>query len=419
MKNRVLPSVIFASTIIFQACLAQGAGTIDSIEFSDPLDTVVMENGTVIHFDVGIGSGACRLKSDPEGQFYTITDRGPNIKTSDAHEMLGYDYSAKRGKIFPTPNFAPTVYSLKLLDGKLSVLSKIQIKTSEGIPISGISNPGTEAAWNINGQPLKYDPAGIDAEGIVKLSDGSFWIAEEYGPSILHLAADGRVIERWVPEGIAPTLKGCGYTVKEKLPAILRLRPLNRGIESITASPDEKYLYFAMQSPLANPDKSAYKKSRKLRIFKIDRQAEEVVGEYVYLLDKPDSFYGDNEKKPRKQHDVKISEMTAVDTDRLVVLERISKTTKFYQVNVNSGTNILRSKWDAVTTVPSLEQQSNLEAKTVTKKLLLDSDQMGGLMKKVEGLAWLGDDTWIMVNDNDFGIEGDATFVKRVVMPVN
>ncbi len=411
----VLITVVVVCVVSAQA----GSGVIDKrISFSDPLDRLILQNGTEMRFDVGIGSGAFRLHSDPDGVIYSITDRGPNIKTRDAQKLMGMDFSGKKGKIFTTPNFSPTIYKLMVEDGHVTVLDKIQIKTESGQPISGISNPGTEPAWNVNGEEIAYDPAGIDAEGIVKLKDGTFWICEEYGPSILHVATDGRVIERWVPEGVKTSLEESGYEVKEVLPAIIRKRKLNRGIESIAVSPDEKFLYFSMQSPLANPDKKTYTQSRMTRIFKIDRMAGKVIGEYVYRIDIPDSFGMDNKKKKRKQSGVKISEMTAVDTDMLVVLERISNTTRFFLVDLATAANILDSKWDDSATSPSLEQSKETDIQLLTKKLLLDTDEMGGLMKKIEGLAWLGGDRWIMLNDNDFGIAQDPTYIVPVTMAV-
>jgi hypothetical protein len=124
----------------------------------------------------------------------------------------------------------------------------------------------------------------------------------------------------------------------------------------------------------------------------------------------------DNKKKQRKQNDVKISELTAVAVDKLVVLERISKTTKIYHVDLTAADNILGSHWDDVATSPSLEQSDASQMKVLHKKLLLNSDDLGGLMKKIEGLAWLGGDKWIMVNDNDFGIANDPTYVVPVKM---
>lgn len=354
------------------------------LAFFEPLDKIITKKSSAIHIDVGIGSGACRLAGDPQGILYTITDRGPNIKTQNAEKYLDVDFGRKKGKIFPVPNFAPAIYKIQIKNDQVKVLEKIQIK-------------------NIVGKP-------------VKLSDGTFWIGEEYGPSILHIAADGRVLKHWVPEGVKASLEGAGYEINEKLPGILRARKLNRGIESMTASPDEQYLYFAMQSPLANPDKSAYHKGNAVRIFKVDRQNSRLVGEYVYVLDAPESFVLDNRKKKRKQSDVKVSELTSIDTDKLVVLERISKTTKFYLVDLGKAENILAGKWDDPATHPTLEQVGADSVTTQEKHLLLNTDAEGGLMKKIEGLAWFGKNSWIMVNDNDFGIEGDPTIFAHVSM---
>ena len=44
------------------------------------------------------------------------------------------------------------------------------------------------------------------------------------------------------------------------------------------------------QSPLANPDADAYKKSANTRLWKIDRATGKVLGEYVYVMDDPTSF---------------------------------------------------------------------------------------------------------------------------------
>lgn len=388
------------------------------LHFSEPLDKIFIENGKKVHLDVGIGSGACHLSSDPATIIYTVTDRGPNFDVAMSKEILGVDLGNQKGKIFLKPNFAPSIYKLSVTDTDVSVLEKIQLKTTDGRPVSGLSNAGTEPAFDLNGKVLPYDPSGVDAEGIACLQDGSFWIGEEYSPSIVHLAADGRILERWVPQGVKSGLDGVGYEVKELLPQVLRRRPLNRGIESMAVSPDDKYLYFAMQSPLENPDKKAYLQSRNLRIFKIDRTAEAIVGEYVYVIDTPESFVKDNAKQARKQDDVKVSEIAAVASDVLVVLERITKTTKLYRVDLRTADNIFGSKWDESTLVPSLEQTSDLPVRSLEKTLLINSDEHGGFIKKIEGIAWLGGNRWLMLNDNNFGIEGDSTLIVPVKMDV-
>jgi hypothetical protein len=104
-------------------------------------------------------------------------------------------------------------------------------------------------------------------------------------------------------------------------------------------SPDEKYLFFAMQSPLANPNNAAYKGSDLVRIFKMELHDQELVGEYVYKMEKPEVYLKDNENKSRKQSDVKVSEMVGLGSDEVIILERISKSTRLYKVEMEDADN--------------------------------------------------------------------------------
>lgn len=252
----------------------------------------------------------------------------------------------------------------------------------------------------------------------MRLSDGTFWIGEEYGGSIAHVAADGTVIKRLVPKGLEGDFAGASYPVEDKLPAIIMKRYLNRGFESMAVSPDEKFLYFAIQSPLANPDKKAYSAGTIVRIFKFDIASESVVGEYAYQLDTPDTFKADNVKKPAKQSDVKVSEMTAVGPDQLLVLERVSKTTKLYRVDL-AGATTIPAAFDDVATSPSLEQTGDLAAASVVplvKTLALDTDDLANAPEKIEGVAMVGPNELILISDNDFGIEGAESGITRITL---
>ena len=134
---------------------------------------------------------------------------------------------------------------------------------------------------------MKQDLRGIDAEGLVRLSDGTFWVGDENGPSLVHFSADGRMIARHVPQGTEGDFAGAPYETIGSLPPIIAKRQANRGIEAVSISPDERFLYFIMQNPLANPDTAAYQQARNTRLFKIERATMKVVGEYVYTLDDP------------------------------------------------------------------------------------------------------------------------------------
>ena len=391
---------------------------LDVVEFGHATDTDVVR----LKFTTGIGSSAFHFPGDNRRTLYMASDRGVNIKCDDDVVITGKDICEK-GKIFPVPNFTPTIYKLERRKHHRGwkVVEAVQIKDASGKPVSGLPNPltltDTESAYDIAGHPLAQNPNGLDTEAMVRLSDGSFWLSDEYAPSLVHVAPGGEVIERLVLAGFESDLAGADYPVKGVLPGILAKRKLNRGIESVAVSPDESYLYFALQSPLANPDESAYKTSRHVRLFKLDLKTMTLVGEYVYVIDLPETFLADNTDKQSK---VKVSEMLAYADDRLLILERISNTTKLYRVSLHAASDILGSRWDSEFTSPSLEQIDDLDAVDITplnKDLALDSATdlpPGALPAKVEGLARTGRRELVLVNDNDFGIEGADTEIIRL-----
>jgi hypothetical protein len=133
-----------------------------------------------------------------------------------------------------------------------------------------------------------------------------------------------------------------------------------------------------------------------------------VVGEYVYTPDDPASFRRDPSKR---QNDPRISELMAIGTDRLVVLERTEQTTKLYEVQLDGATNIAGSRWDDIATSPSLEATNLPDAKVtaVPKTLRLDTANLSDIVGKTEGMALLGDGSLLLINDDDFGILGGRT----------
>ncbi len=391
-----------------------------SVNFERPLDVVSLPNGTELQFSDGVGSSAFHFPGDGKRVMYTASDRGVNIKCKDDVAVIGADVCAD-GKIFPVPGFSPSIYQFEFSPRRgWQVVRTVTLKNADGHAISGLPNPllvtDTELAFDLLGNPIALDPEGVDPEALVKLADGSFWLGEEYGPSLLHVAATGEVMHRLVPATVDADLMAANYSVLGALPEILKKRKLNRGIESLAVSPDEQYLYFAMQSPLANPSATAYKQSRNVRVFKLERASMSVVGEWVYRLDTPETFLDDAGKK---QKDVKVSEMVAVAEDSLVILERVSKTTKLYRIELEDDDNILGSAWDALATSPSLEEitdPTTAGINVLDKTLVLDSgvDYPGLFPSKVEGIAVMDEHTLMLVNDNDFGIKGDKTTFLRL-----
>ena len=380
-----------------------------NLDFS--LGKAIFPNGFVLDATWGIGSAATHKAGDDNTTFYSMTDRGVNIKCKDSKDITG-EKICKDGKIFPFPSFSPTIFKWKIEGNKLKLLSKVNFLDDDNKSVSGLTNPlpnFDEPAYDVNGSALTMDPNGLDTEALAALKDGSFWVGEEYGPSILHVGANGHILERIVPKGLEDNYSKATYKVIGGLPEILQKRHPNRGIEALTISPDEKTLYFAMQSPLDNP---SYKDTNRTRLYKMDLSTNSIT-EYLYELDAPDTFIKDSNVKKRKQKDVKLSEMSILKNGDLVILERISTTTKLYRVDLSDATSVPSDLSD------TLETSNSNELKSISKTLIFSTDYQDGFQSKIEGVANLGGGNFLLVNDNDFGIESDKTIAKVVNIDID
>ena len=410
----------------------------EQIEVQEKMESVSFKGGKTLDLVVGLGSGAFHSPNDPFDEFYTVTDRGPNIACEDSKTLIGIekfclDHGSvdQNGKIFASPDFTPTIYKLNIDTGGAigakvgyHVQQAIKLMDRDDNPISGLINPLsemlTEKGYDTQGKQQVYDPEGVDPEALVKLSNGTFWLAEEYAPSLLHVAANGRILERVVPVGLKKDLTKANYRIEERLPSILTKRQINRGIESLALSPDEQFLYFMLESPLANPDETAFQNSRYVRLFKVSLQQGDfsrMVSEHIYMIDEPETFLADDTSE---QSDVKVSEMVALDIDKLIILERVFRHTKLYRIsNLDDATNILGTEWDiqAVSTSSSaLETLDNLAAIgifPVGKSQVFDSRlEISDLDSQIEGLALLNNEYVVFINDNNFGIDGMKTRIR-------
>jgi hypothetical protein len=420
----VLRSALLLAGISLTSAAAADPVTIRSHVSDDTLlgiGSVAFDGGKTLNLTVGIGSGAFRAPSEPPSMLWTLGDRGPNIECKDMKDVAGVELGCREinnSRIYPAPAYAPSIYRVLLLDdGSFRVTDVITLKDRDGRPLDGLPLPlrttTTETALDGRGGRLGQSLRGIDAEALVRLSDGSFWVGEENAPSLAHFSADGRMIARHVPAGTEAEFAGAPYRTVGSLPTILTRRQGNRGIEGLAVSPDERFLYFIMQNPLANPDTAAYQQARNTRLFKLERASMRVVGEYIYALDDPQSFRRD---PSRRQSDPRISELMAIGADRLIVNERTDLTTKLYEIELGGATDIAGSRWDDPATRPTLEQTglAGTEIASVGKILRFDSADHREIVGKIEGMALLGDGALALINDDDFGISGGRTTIAVV-----
>lgn len=391
------------------------------------LGVITLANGGRMRLTLGLCSGLSQRAGDPNGTFWAIADRGPNLKIKPAIERYGLDHlkSLKKvdgAKIMPRPDIGPTICQLRLDGDAVRLVQRIPLRGIRGRPISGLPIPAgagdVEPAFDLDGKALGSDPSGADTEAIAAMSDGSFWIGDEYGPSLLHVAPDGRVLQRWVPKGLEKTLTGADYDVKGVLPAIASRRRLNRGFETVVVSQDERWLYLVFQSPLAHPGVIAFRNARHVRIWKLDARTGAMAAQFLYPLDAPETFLQDQSAGDVEPEDVKVSEAAVIGPDRLIVLERISRTTKIYRVDLNPRYRLPVAHMD-VRTRPTLEQMSGASAMpedipVLAKSLVLTTDDASEMDRDLEGMVLLSPNEILLVTDNDFSVEGARTRFWRI-----
>ncbi|MFS4470704.1 esterase-like activity of phytase family protein [Chryseobacterium sp. T20] len=357
-----------------------------------PFTKLVTINGVDV-INGGFGSGAATHPTR-KGEFYVITDRGPNT-----------DF--QNGKKFLAPNFTPTIMHFKInADGNVEVIKYIKLKNPSGQPITGLPNPAGmgstgEVAYDASGNVLGTDQYGLDSESIVAAADGTFWVSDEYGPHIVHYSADGVEMERISPVGV--------NTGPRKLPAVLAKRRANRGMEGLCMTPDGRTLVGTIQSMMLVPSKALATNTTLTRIVTFDI----ITGQTKQFLYKQDGGASDS-----------VCDITAISNNEFLVIERDGNfgsqggIKRVYRINLSNATDVNGADITAVDGMKingkALEQCSwdeitNAGIKAVTKTLAVDLvAKLGYEHDKFEGIVYLGNNKLAVFNDDDFGVVDDG-----------
>ena len=385
----------------------------------------------------GFGSDAAAHPTNPN-QFYVLTDRGPNAD---------FNGCAGAGKLFLTPNYTPRIGLFELqANSQIIKIKDILLKDTHGHPITGLPNPkslgGTnEIPYDVDGQlmvmnpqmpfdetsnPIRTDINGLDPEGLAALNDGSFWISDEYGPHLVHYDADGIELARINPFANDERNNLVIDGKQLLLPAEFANRRANRGMESLTITPDQTTLVGVIESSLDNPDKVG-RDADVTRIITINVVTGHIA-QYLYRLDTA---------KHVNSGIVAINdhEFYIIEHDRKMPLQEVNAQKHIYKIDITQATNIEDVANQVMDNHYNLEQNEALglmiNAQTLEQFLAFDEQNWQVLAElniksvhktlvvdvigavdyphdKLEGL-WLRQDGSLgLLNDDDFCITDSA-----------
>lgn len=337
-------------------------------------ETGSLEDGSPTNRLGGFGSGIAWLGGN---RYVVIPDRGPGDGIASYRCRFHLIEVAINQSIKP-------VISVSMCETHL-------LTQRTGQPLIGLAaaipSPGAT-------QGLRFDPEAIRSSG-----RGSFYIADEYGPSILEFDACGRQIGE-VPIPARYHVDVAAANPDDELPPANRKgRQPNKGMECLAISTDGETLFGLMQGALLQDgalDAEGKRVGRNLRLIELQRRTG-AVREFVYQLEKAD--YG-------------CSEIEFVAPGKLLVIERDGKpglpdsTKHLYEVNLTDATDVSR-----VDSLPPTELHQAIHP--VKKRLFLDLvAPCWGLAgqafpAKIEGIALgpaLNDGSRVLLvtSDNDF-----------------
>lgn len=227
-----------------------------------------------------------------------------------------------------------------------------------------------------------YNHISLDAEGLVRNPDGSFWVSDEYGPYVYKYSPEGKLIDLIEPPpAFLPRLKGALFFDANNQNGTVpdQGRVPNQGYEGLTSNPDGTRLYILLQSSLTQDQGDD--KGRYTRFLEYDTTTSPPSLVHAYIVELPVT---NGKAKTLSQ-----SEFHYISDDTFVVLSRdgkgggdtdaVAKNKRFYLFSTSAATDIAKTTYttDYVPVAPKNVLNKDVKAAKVTPWVdILDDAQL-------------------------------------------
>jgi hypothetical protein len=301
------------------------------------------------------------------GTIFLLPDRGYNLGGTTAYQPR-INRLAARIRIGDDPSAIAPGERQRTLETTLA--DTIRLTDAGGEPLTSLDPTDVRAAAG-GFPPLPQAANGrvsLDAEALVRLADGTFFMADEYGPYIYRFSAEGRMLSAIrPPDAFIPRRDGRDSFSSNNPPAggerPVPLQPQtgrwnNQGFEGLALTPDGRHLAAILQSATRQDSGATWDERAMARMVVYDIADPEkpvLVREHVVPL----PIYAGADGK---EHVAAQSEFLALDATRFLLLCRdgdagfalksaMSRFRRAMLVDVTEATNIADSAYDGLTPV--------------------------------------------------------------------
>lgn len=323
------------------------------------------------------------LYYDPNrNEWWGLSDRGAGGGT------LPYDTRVQRFTIDVNPT-----------TGAISNFQVVQTVGFTG-PL-GTFNGLAPSPTNVLGRAL--DPEGF----VVNPKTGRFIVSDEYGPSVYEFNRDGSLARAFTtPANLIPRNGISGVPNFADDTGNTAGKRTNRGFEGLAISPNGKFTYAMLQSPML--DEGGLGNGRYARIVKFDNETGLAVAQYAYLMEGSSQGRGTSALVALNDHEFLVLERNNRGVG--VASDLTSPNKKVYKIDLTGASDVS----DII--LPNsgpLPGGRTPVAKNATPFFSLDADTLeafgGRVPEKLEGLTIgprLADGQYLILagTDNDFSV---------------
>jgi phosphodiesterase/alkaline phosphatase D-like protein/arylsulfatase A-like enzyme len=393
---------------------------------NDGTTSTVNSNGLPVPFPGPNGQpvqGFSAVLPGPKpGTYLVMVDNGYGTKASSPDSLLrfyavGTDFTT--GQVYPVDlqtgqrlsSFTEKSYFQ--LNDKNGLLKGFQtiVADLDTYPGSDQVKPGGIPVDPSIKQGRLLTGADFDLESFRRVADGTYWFGEEFGPFLLHVGADGTLLDAPIPTpnllkiGSNPLIQSPDNPAFANLPEAQKVSSANlsrsKGFEGMALSADGTKLYTLLEGPvLSDTDQ------RRLLIYEFDLKSKQYTGKvYSYRLDGafPNRAIGD---------------MTAINDHEFLIIERDNGQG---DASNPAFTNPARSKKVYKIDINKLDQEGYVGKELVADLLSIsDPNGKGGNGTKngvftfpfntIEDILPIDPQTLLIIDDNNYPFSNGRTF---------